>query len=612
MSLYHEAAEILNRAQTQGGSLKMHIFSPASAPGNNNKAAKTAKTPPTKSNSSKTKAKPLKTTPPNDPKPWKSDPKTLYALTTSASKLSSLLAPIIEASQLLHHEKHSLSPLLALLVVHDLLFAKRGIALPETHGLAKAVTRHRVRLVAELGRARVRAGKADVRGLREAVEREAEARGAGGLGGLRVRWVRVNALRSSLARELGGEGGEFAGWEVVPGLEGLAGKGGRRVVFVDPNVRDLVAVPEGVDLAGTRGYREGRLVLQDKASCFPAALLDQPAGGGDVIDACAAPGNKTTHLAALGWEKAERASVPMGLVFACEKDALRSKTLEKMTRLACGSERKDCVVLKTNQNFMKLDPHAKEFASVTALLLDPSCSGSGIVGRDETSLKLQVPQLPSQQAVAANGTSKKRKRSQPEPAAKAATVSVAAGSGSAEGEEGEEEEEATSTTDQAALATRLIALADFQLRLLLHAMSFPHAKRIAYSTCSVHAEENEGVVVKALKSEVARSRGWRVLRREEQVEGIGKWRIRGDGVAVESRMKEEGLEGFGVQEIAEACVRCVKGSEDATMGFFVCGFVRDVEGGDEPFVSGQANGIHAEQDDDDDDEEEWGGFSDGE
>ena len=41
---------------------------------------------------------------------------------------------------------------------------------------------------------------------------------------------------------------------------------------------------------------------------------------------------------------------------------------------------------------------------------------------------------------------------------------------------------------------RVAALAAFQTKALLHALSFPSAERVSYSTCSVHALENERVV----------------------------------------------------------------------------------------------------------------------
>jgi putative methyltransferase len=47
-------------------------------------------------------------------------------------------------------------------------------------------------------------------------------------------------------------------------------------------------------------YKSGKIILQDKASCFPAVVLAPPANDNAVvIDATAAPGNKTSHLSAL-------------------------------------------------------------------------------------------------------------------------------------------------------------------------------------------------------------------------------------------------------------------------------------------------------------------------
>jgi putative methyltransferase len=113
------------------------------------------------------------------------------------------------------------------------------------------------------------------------------------------------------------------------------------------------------------------------------------------------------------------------------------------------------------------------------------------------------------------------------------------------------------------LETRLEALSSFQLTLLLHAFKFPSAKRITYSTCSVHMQENERVVIRALESDIAKQRGWRILLRKDQVSGLREWSVRGLPEAC-----------GGDEDIAEACIRSYKDDGQGVMGFFVAGFVR--------------------------------------
>jgi putative methyltransferase len=68
----------------------------------------------------------------------------------------------------------------------------------------------------------------------------------------------------------------------------------------DVHVENLLLFPPQAQLTDTPEYSDGRLILQDKASCFPAIVLAPPAHPGSVIiDATAAPGNKTSHLSAL-------------------------------------------------------------------------------------------------------------------------------------------------------------------------------------------------------------------------------------------------------------------------------------------------------------------------
>ncbi|KAL9598548.1 MAG: hypothetical protein Q9219_004450 [cf. Caloplaca sp. 3 TL-2023] len=524
MSLYYEAASFLAPSQEPVGSLMSRIFAT---------------------------------------KDLKSSPKQLYALVTETAKWSSILANIIESSELLQYER-KLSPTIALLLVHDLLLSKAGIAAPVSHPLKAAVLKHKTRLSAQLARIRVRNGFATLDGMRAslAVERTGARRDADNLtsddGEKRFthpRWARVNTLKSTLEDQLQTT---FFGYERVHQLRDiLTAKSDTGCFYIDEHVPNLIALPPAADLTTTTGYRNGLIILQDKASCFPAYLLDPQAEDGACLDACAAPGNKTTHLASMMYERSHSTRTPQ--VWACERDKSRAATLTQMVRLAgCDG----IVTVKAGQDFLLLDPEKTPWEDVGTLLLDPSCSGSGIIGRDET---LAVT-LPEKRTHLDNTQAKSRKRKREGKNAFQTLQNNTA-------EQGKEHEEAVDPVGESIqLSARLKALSAFQLRLLLHAFRFPSAKKISYSTCSIYAEENEHVVIDALRSPVAKLRNWRLLRRDEQVTGMQAWPIRGDSLACGKQIGEGSL---AADKVAEACIRCRVGTEEGTQGFFAVAFVRD-------------------------------------
>ena len=67
-----------------------------------------------------------------------------------------------------------------------------------------------------------------------------------------------------------------------------------------------------------------------------------------------------------------------GLAF--ERDKSRTTILQKMVRLASADT---FVTVKAASDFLAAKPDSTEYQNVGAILLDPSCSGSGIVGRDD-------------------------------------------------------------------------------------------------------------------------------------------------------------------------------------------------------------------------------------
>lgn len=427
--------------------------------------------------------------------------------------------------------------------------------------------------------------------------------------------MRVNNIRSTLADQLRTT---FADYRRVNSLTELAppeeGQPKQKLLYQDPHIPDLVAVPYGADFTSSSAYKNGEIILQDKASCFPAYLLLGDRGpedpwAGDLVDGCAAPGNKTTHMASLVAKQKQKSRK---LIYSMDASKVRSKTLHKMVSLA-GAD--SMVTVLQGQDFLALDPQEERFQEVSGLLLDPSCSGSGIIGRDD------VPELTLSKAKLIQGKSqgKKRKRQadDEEDASDKSKVTVGAPSASPSDE--------NDMPDGVMDHDRLTKLSNLQARIVEHALSFPAATHVTYSTCSIHLMENEAVVARVLASEVAQRRHWRLLRRDEQPEGLRKWKHR--GVRRDRPNEETGgnletlMEVDLPDEALEACLRCWTGDAEGVGGFFVAGFVREGNEDEEEEshigTSSQVKEVKPARDEtggtgDDEGEEsdDWEGFSD--
>ena len=357
------------------------------------------------------------------------------------------------------------------------------------------------------------------------------------------RFARVNAMKVKdvgvLVRELRERGFTFEEEDAHLGRgEKERGNDCRYILFAkDCNRKKL---------SGMKMVKNGELILQGKSSCMPAHCLlvneegneDERDGRddmsaiferirqSDVIDACAAPGNKTTHLAAL-LDKKNNTYNRGGKVFAFEKDYRRAqRLLDTVDLYGCS---KSVVVAK--KNFLEVDVNDAKYRNVRSILLDPSCSGSGTVqNRGDALMEYALKDGyddDDEDDDDDDNRSEKIKRE----------------------EEEENEEEQTRKK-------RAMSLQKFQLEALSHAMRFPGVLRISYSTCSIYREENEDVVQKVIP--LAKELGF------ELAKCLPKWPRRGFA------------EVLGTTEAAKV-VRVNPFEGDDCEGFFVAVFQRKKE-----------------------------------
>ena len=130
--------------------------------------------------------------------------------------------------------------------------------------------------------------------------------------------------------------------------------------------------PEGVTIdqrseAPLPGNAEGWYQVQDEASILIGHLLDaQPEQR--ILDACAAPGGKTTHLAALTVNRAE--------IIALDKYPRRVELID------AGAERLGTLFIDTQEWDLTTPPDFLEPQSFDRILLDAPCSGLGVLRRN--------------------------------------------------------------------------------------------------------------------------------------------------------------------------------------------------------------------------------------
>jgi 16S rRNA (cytosine967-C5)-methyltransferase len=129
-----------------------------------------------------------------------------------------------------------------------------------------------------------------------------------------------------------------------------------------PGLPDGLVVEAGFDAQGSDLWQQGAIMPQSRGSMLVARAL-APVAGERVLDLCAAPGGKTTHIAALLENQGE--------VVAVERHPGRAAALQR----TCARMRTSCVSVEVAD--------AAEWTSgadggdFDRVLVDPPCSGLG-------------------------------------------------------------------------------------------------------------------------------------------------------------------------------------------------------------------------------------------
>ncbi|HLO84463.1 MAG TPA: 16S rRNA (cytosine(967)-C(5))-methyltransferase [Nostocaceae cyanobacterium] len=147
-------------------------------------------------------------------------------------------------------------------------------------------------------------------------------------------------------------------------------------------VRRIPNLPQGLRLIGNTGpikdlpgFSAGWWTIQDSSAQLVGHLLD-PQPGEVVIDACAAPGGKTTHIAELMQDK--------GKIWACDRTPSRLRKLQENAQRLQLKSIHICTGDSRQLNQFK--------NTADRLLLDAPCSGLGTLHRHADARWRQTPE----------------------------------------------------------------------------------------------------------------------------------------------------------------------------------------------------------------------------
>jgi 16S rRNA (cytosine967-C5)-methyltransferase len=177
----------------------------------------------------------------------------------------------------------------------------------------------------------------------------------------RMWWEQLGAAQARALMAADNEPGELALRvnPLVPGARELAAAL-PVAISPDPLVPEALVLEGPLDLHATQAWRDGAVIAQSRASMLVARALS-PRPGERVLDLCAAPGGKSTHLAAL--------MEGSGEVVAVERDRRRAGTLVRTAqRMAAANIRVELADAE--------EPRRSE-APFDRVLVDPPCTGLG-------------------------------------------------------------------------------------------------------------------------------------------------------------------------------------------------------------------------------------------